>query len=250
MSRVPYKSLVKVFFPERRTTLTYFNDMFHLEKGDTVFVEGSLAGLRGRVVEVCNTFKIKRSDYKKVIAVADTELIGDIFIAEKSVLAFDPPILPFEKVRTWFLPPVSVEDEYEMFFGEDEEISIENLEKMKIDPVIRERGEDYFLGERVAYVEICGTNLRAIVEGSKAYEVTAHFYKGEISEFLCTCPCFGTCKHEYAVLLYLKETLKAAQEEYCFDYDFNYLAMMPKSTFFEHVVDSARHGYFKFDGMR
>ena len=120
------KSLVKVYFPERRISLSYFNDMFNLKVGDIVFVEGSLEGYRGRVEEVSHTFKIKKSEYKKVIAVADTTLWGEVHIAGETMIALDREVLPFEKVRGWFLPPVSENDEeYEIFFGEEEEISMD-----------------------------------------------------------------------------------------------------------------------------
>ena len=41
-----------------------------------VYVDGKLEGQRGRVVEVSYTFKIKLSDYKRVIAVVDTNVSG------------------------------------------------------------------------------------------------------------------------------------------------------------------------------
>ena len=55
-------------------TLSYYNDLFDLHRGDLVFVVGKLEGLRGIVVDVSYNFKIKLSDYKRVIAVADTTL--------------------------------------------------------------------------------------------------------------------------------------------------------------------------------
>ena len=56
---VPVKSLVQVYFPERNQSLTYFNDQFDLKRGDFVFVDGKLEGIRGVVREVSKTFKIK-----------------------------------------------------------------------------------------------------------------------------------------------------------------------------------------------
>ena len=55
---VPVKSLVQVYFPERNQTLTYFNDRFDLKRGDFVFVDGKLEGIRGIVREVSKNFKI------------------------------------------------------------------------------------------------------------------------------------------------------------------------------------------------
>lgn len=48
----PKKSVVRVYFPVRNMTLSYYNDLFDLHKGDIVYVDGKLEGLQGRVVEV------------------------------------------------------------------------------------------------------------------------------------------------------------------------------------------------------
>ena len=246
-NKMPVKSLVKVFFPERRTTLSYFNDQFPLKEGDRVFVEGSLAGFWGVVKEVSYTFKIKRSEYKKVIAVADMSISGEVFIAGDSMIAIDESVLPYEKVRTWFLPPVSEEEEYEISVDNSEEISLEELDKMKIAPIIRERGEMCFEEERVVYLEICDGKLRAIVQGSKPYEITAKFSDGKITELLCDCPFPGTCKHEYALLLFLKATLKSLETTFCKDYKWTYLAMMPKSLFYDFLLEDKKSGRIIFD---
>ena len=71
------KSVVEVYFPDRNLTCSYYNDMFNLKRGDIVYVEGKLEGLRGRVVDINYNFKIKLSDYKRVIGVADTDVIGE-----------------------------------------------------------------------------------------------------------------------------------------------------------------------------
>lgn len=71
-ARPPRRSVVRVFFPTRNFACSYYNDAFDLHCGDIVFVEGKLEGLRGRVVEVSYGFKIKLSDYKRVISKADT----------------------------------------------------------------------------------------------------------------------------------------------------------------------------------
>ena len=62
----PTRSLVLIHFPARNMTLSYYNDQFDLHCGDLVFVDGKLEGFRGHVVDVCYTFKIKLSDYKRI----------------------------------------------------------------------------------------------------------------------------------------------------------------------------------------
>ena len=55
------KSVVRVYFPVRNMTLSYYNDMFDLHKGDIVYVDGKLEGLQGRIVDITYSFKIKLS---------------------------------------------------------------------------------------------------------------------------------------------------------------------------------------------
>ena len=68
----PVKSVVQVFFPDRNASYAYFNDRFDLQPGDLVYVEGKLEGFQGRVESVSHNFKIKLSDYKRVIGRAET----------------------------------------------------------------------------------------------------------------------------------------------------------------------------------
>lgn len=103
----PRKSVARIYFPERGMTLSYYNDLFDLHKGDIVYVDGKLEGLRGRVVDVTYTFKIKLSDYKRVIAVVDTNVNGEFFFAGSHILSFDRGTIPFGKVNTWFNAPTA-----------------------------------------------------------------------------------------------------------------------------------------------
>lgn len=72
------KSVVRVLF-ESGINLTYYNDLFDLHYGDIVYVEGKLEGKRARVNDVNYNFKVKVSDYKKVIALVDTDIKGKLF---------------------------------------------------------------------------------------------------------------------------------------------------------------------------
>ena len=65
-------------------------------------------------------FKIKLSDYKKVVALADTTVKGEFFFAGDYFISFDESVIPYEKVITWFKPPVDDEEEI-VVSGEDEE---------------------------------------------------------------------------------------------------------------------------------
>ena len=247
MTKKIRKSLVRVRFLDTYTCLTYYNDLFDLEVGDMVFVSGAFFGRKARVEEVSYPFKIKKKDYERVLSVADTELSGKFFWTERSVFAFDEHTLPYEKVRTWFFPPSEEEDEWEIAVEEGEKVSLSNLEKMKISPVIRERGEEYFEDDRVAYVEIRDGKIRAFVEGSKNYEVTARIDDGVVTELLCDCPYPGTCKHQYAILCYLRETKKEIDEVYGDGLYLDDISLMPKSTFLAHTLSGKKSGTFTFD---
>ena len=76
----PRKSVVQVSFPGRGGALAYYNDQFDLKVGDRVYVEGKLEGQLGYVAAVNYSFKIKLSEYKRVIAVADTNVHGQFYI--------------------------------------------------------------------------------------------------------------------------------------------------------------------------
>ena len=99
------KSVVEVFFPDRHLTCSYYNDMFNLKRGDIVYVEGKLEGLRGRVTQINYNFKIKLSDYKRVIGVANTDVIGEFHLAGSHFITIDGGALTYEQVATWFKAP-------------------------------------------------------------------------------------------------------------------------------------------------
>lgn len=88
--KAPAKSVVQVYFPAQGTKLAYFNDRFDLHVGDIVYVEGKLEGLRGQVVDVAHNFKIKVSEYKRVIGKADTAVSGTLHMADRILLRLSP----------------------------------------------------------------------------------------------------------------------------------------------------------------
>lgn len=105
-TNISRKSIVQIYFEERDRSWPYYNDQFDLHCGDIVYVEGKLEGIQGRVVEVSYNFKIKLSDYKKVIAVADTNVKGQFFLTEKYFITFNGSALPSTKVSDWFIAPL------------------------------------------------------------------------------------------------------------------------------------------------
>lgn len=242
----PRRSLVRVHIPDRGMTLTYYNDRFDLQCGDLVYVSGKLEGLRGYVREVQYNFKIKVSDYEKVIAVADTEVHGQFFIAGTQLVTFEPVTLPKEKVARWFIAPASEEEELISGNGEESFLLYE-LKGMNVKPEIVERGLEYYRHNQVKYLCIDGINGYAIVEGRENYEVEFEFdyEKGEICHLTCNCFCTCNCKHEVATMLQLRETLDYVVEKYRGRFESGgYFAVIAKDTFFQFAVDGKAEGCF------
>lgn len=238
----PHKSVVRVQFLKRNTTLAYYNDKFDLQCGNLVYVEGCYEGMLGRVVEVNYNFKIKLSDYKKVIEVVDTTVQGELFMAGSHLISFDRKVIPKGKIMRWFLAPEKEEEEYVSGF-DDSSFSLEDLNGFKVSEAIAERGHDYYLSNKVRYLCVDGTKGYAIVEGSNAYEVEFEFRNGEISNLVCSCFCSYNCKHEVAVLMQLRETLEWIEKHYAKEYeDTGYFATICKGTLFSYTAKDGEAG--------
>jgi superfamily II DNA or RNA helicase len=71
------------------------------------------------------------------------------------------------------------------------------------DPIIRHRGQDYFLSGRVSEPVLSGTGISATVRGTEEYEV--RFLWGRYSVTVtCTCPYYldgELCKHTWALIV-------------------------------------------------
>ena len=84
----------------------------------------------GRVAEVSYNFRIKLADYKRVIAVADTAVHGEFYVAGSHFVTFDRAAIPAEKAALWFMAPDKPEDEYAS--GQDEtSFPLSDLKEMK-----------------------------------------------------------------------------------------------------------------------
>ena len=223
-------------------TLSYYNDQFDLHRGDIVYVDGKLEGMRGRVMEVNYNFKIKVSDYKRVIAVVDTTVNGQFFMAGSHFVTFDREALPISKAVTWFKAPVKEDDEF-VSGSDDTTFRLDDLSGMKVSTAIAERGHEYYMENKVRYICIDGTKGYAIVEGSEAYEVEFEYRNGEIRQLICSCFCSYNCKHEFAAMLQLKETLELIGKHYADEYErTEYFAAVNKGTLFAFAIDGKETG--------
>ena len=156
---------------------------------------------------------IKLSDYKRVISVADTNVQGEFFFAGSHFVTFDRSTLPYEKVITWFKAPA--EEDGMFVSGNDEsDFLLHDLSTMKISRATADRGHDYYTDNRVRYISLDNTHVRAIVEGSRPYELECDYVNGEIRNLVCDCFCSEPCKHEFAAMLQLRETLEFIEKNY------------------------------------
>lgn len=241
---VPRKSVVQVRFPGKGMALSYYNDQFDLKKGDLVYVDGKLEGQLGRVVEVNYNFKIKISEYKKIIAVVDTNVHGQLFMAGSHFVSFDPATMPAQQILTWFKAPPKEDDEYASG-NDDTSFRLDDLKDMKVNSTIAERGQSYYVENRVRYLCLKGNHGVALVEGSESYVVEFEYHNGEISHLVCECPCSYTCKHEFAAMLQLRETLELIDKHYSEEFErTGYFAAITKSTLFSFAVDGRETGSF------
>ena len=201
----PVKSLVDIRFPTRNMTLSYYNDRFDLAPGDLVYVDGKLEGLLGHVVSVNRHFKIKLSDYKRVIAKVDTRVQGQLNLCGSHVVAFDRNVIPYSKIITWFKVPELDEEEY--ITGEEGGgFLLEDLSTMKIGHEIAERDHEYYVRNKVSYICLHGIHGRAIVEGPEPYEIEFDYVDGEVSNLVCNCYCTYLFKHQFSSRRHRRDT--------------------------------------------
>ena len=134
----PRKSVVQVYFADRNMTLAYYNDQFDLHRGDMVYVDGKLEGLLGQVTQVNYSFKIKVSDYKRVVAQVNTDVSGRFFMMPSHFITFEAATLPPSQVLRWLKGPDAQEeafvvgrDDFRFPLAELKEIRIQNWNKIR-----------------------------------------------------------------------------------------------------------------------
>ena len=208
----PRKSVVQVQFPCFGHSLAYYNEQFDLHQGDRVYVDGKLEGEIGVVTSVAYNFKIKLSDYKRVIAVVDTCVHGQFYIADAYCVTFDPHTIPAAQATLWFRAPSGESG------NDDTAFRLDNLQEMGAAGTIAERGQNYYMETLVRYLCLDGTKGYAIVEGTRAYTVEFEYQNGTVRNLLCDCYCSYPCKHQVAAMLQLRETLGRIEKQYAKEY--------------------------------
>lgn len=240
----PRRSVVQVRFPGWEKGLAYYNDRFDLKAGDRVYVDGKLEGQLGIVTAVNYNFKIKLSEYKRVIALVNTDVHGKFYMAGSHFVTFDPNVLSPAQAALWFRAPASEEEVY--VSGDDDfSFPLDDLQEMGIGSAIAERGHQYYMENRVQYLCLNGTKGYAIVRGSRAYTVEFAYQNGSIFKLVCDCFCSYPCKHEFAAMLQLRETLELIRKQYAKEYaQTGCLTAICKETLFAFAVSGKECGSF------
>ena len=83
------------------------------------------------------------------------------------------------------------------------------------------------------------------MEGSEPYIVEFVYENGLVSDLTCTCFCNYPCKHQFAAMLQLKETLDLIMKHYKEQYEKNeYFTAISKGAFLNFVMDGKESGSF------
>lgn len=243
-SVTPRKSVVQVHFSDFGHSLAYYNDQFDLHPGNRVYVDGKLEGQLGIVTSVAYNFKIRLSDYKRVIALVDTCVHGQFYMAGSHFVTFDPHALPAAQATPWFRAP-SGEDNIYVCGNDETAFRLEDLQEMGVAESIAERGHSYYLENRVRYLCLNGTKGYAIVEGTQAYTVEFAYQNGAVRNLVCDCYCSYPCKHEVAAMLQLRETLEMIEKQYAKEFAASgYFAAVAKGTLFDFAIAGKEKGNF------
>ena len=159
-------------------------------------------------------------------------------------MTFDREALPPQQVISWFKAPGQEGEEYAC--GSDGAgFSLGDLKGMNVPSATAERGHEYYAENKVRYLCVDKTRGYAIVEGSKVYEVEFEYRNGQIGGLISSCFCSGGCKHEFAAMLQLKETLELIGKHYQEPYEkADYFAAILKGTLFGFAIDSRETGGF------
>lgn len=114
---------------------------------------------------------------------------------------------------------------------------------MKVSPAVAERGHEYYLENKVRYICLNKTKGYALVEGRETYEVEFEHHNGEIRNLTCSCFYSGTCKHEFAAMLQLTETLNLIEKHYAKEYsETKYFAAIHRETLSAFAINGKETG--------
>lgn len=208
----PVCSLVTVRFSEDGKSFVYFNDRFDLEEGDRVFVSGKMAGCSGIVVNVTTRFRIRLSDYERVISKACRTIRGTYESVIGKMVSLDSEAMTPEGFRSWILPPRNGnggEEDGEVFAGEGFKLMLSELEEDEdVTEAVLDRAADYCMKGKVGYIGVRRGAGTAYIHGTSWYEATFRLHGDRMTEMYCSCPYPGLCKHLLASAMTVRALAK------------------------------------------
>ena len=208
---VPVRSLVSINFQRMSHALTYYNDQYDLKPGDRVFVTGKLEGEIGIVESVTTKFRIRISDYQRVISIAQTPISGSYVPKGDMMLSYDTDALSPDDYRKWILPTMENkgDPDEEIVFGDGYEVPLDDPTKAEgFDGTVFERAINYCRESRIGYISLHDGTGKAFVRGSHWYEIDFTIRDNMLAEAYCDCPFAGLCKHLLAVAVLLNAMMR------------------------------------------
>ena len=198
------KRLVEVEFEGYRKYV-YFSDIERIAVGDCVRVNGKLEESVGVVQNVRSSFKKPDFEMKWVEEILDNDVSGEYFTLDQDLVSTNCRLT----VKKFMTLSGVVYKENEAVFDNETEIDLETFTKSELfTEAVKLRGEQIFEDEEVLFISLQDGIGKAIVYGSKLYEIDFRCKNGKITNMACDCPCFDECKHEYALLLKLRAFCK------------------------------------------
>ncbi len=214
------RSVAEVYFPDRNRSYSYYNDKFDLHVGSLVYVDGKLEGLRGRVTKISYNFKIDLSVYKRIIYVVCDNIHGEFYAAGSHLVTFDRNALTPAEADSWFLKPKKEDVVSEIVTGFDDAVfCIDNLNQLDINSKTSDIGHDLYWENKVKYISVEGKNGYALVGDEECCRIEFEYKNRQVSKLVCSCFATGHCKHVFAAMLQLAETLNIISDKYGEFYD-------------------------------
>lgn len=200
---LPIRSVVTVRF-ENGKEYPYYNDEFDLKIGDVVYVDGKLAGKAGRVIDVTRKFKVSLDFYKRVLAKLNLELHGE-FERVNGFMLCRENAASFEQVNAWLNPPVIREKEEEFFIGDGYEVALDKINKCpEITECEYDDATELYLDGEVKFISVKNGSGKAIVKNRGYHTVDFSFKNGMAKNLYCDCISPNFCKHMIAVCFALQ----------------------------------------------
>ena len=145
----------------------------------------------GFITEVSYCFKIRLSEYKRVIYRVDTEIRGKLYLLGDFFAAFEKDVIPKEKILPWFVRP-DIEDDVACSYGKGTEAELSDSEftcdKLPLSSVI-----PYFCIDKSAVSAVVNMG------NGRSYginEVEFTFDNVKAHNMTCSCYEVGLCIHE------------------------------------------------------